>query len=482
MTNAIIDNIITLVKQKFGSVPVQINPLPLSGSNRLYYRVLLKDNSYIATYNQDLLENESFFYLSDFFMKNNLQVPKVINADKEKGIYIQEDLGDETLFSQVEKDMQSNGSISEQTLAYYQQALKDLIQFQFSSGKGLDFNRCYPVPEFDTKAIQWDLNYFKYLFLKVIHVDFNEQKLEDDFQKLILFLSEADNSFFMYRDFQSRNIMIKNKTLYYIDFQGGRKGSCFYDVASLLYDAKANLSEPIRETLRSYYVSEWSKISPVKDNVFLTYFHGFVLLRILQALGAYGYRGIFEQKQHFIQSIPLALQNLAYLLQKSSLKTQFPYLCEILVKLPASSGLQLYLNKKSSSDLTVTITSFSYKQGVPEDVAGNHGGYVFDCRALPNPGKDEQLKFYTGTDEIVKNYMQQFPQVGNFLQHVFMLVDASIDKYMERGFTNLMVNFGCTGGQHRSVYCAEMLATHISSTYKINIKIEHINQQNWVKK
>jgi len=472
--HSIVESVKENVAHYFGRSFKEIISLPLSGSNRYYFRVVLTDQTLIATFNEDIAENEAFFYLADFFTKQGFKVPAIVHIFNNRKLYLQQDLGDTTLF-QLLKQEQSISPIIKQ---YYYQALTDLLLFQFSAKNGLDFSRCYPVEAFDNQAIQWDLNYFKYMFLKLVHVPFDEKKLEQDFQLLIQMASKAENSYFMFRDFQSRNIMVHNQQLFYIDFQGGRRGSVYYDVASLLFDAKAELPFSFRNELVEYYLSQLSKHIKIDTEQALQQYYLFVFIRILQALGAYGYRGIFEQKEHFLKSFGTAFANLNYLFVHSTIQQKLPYLSSIIASQfenPALIGSSIASSKK----LTLTITSFSYKNGYPVDSSGNGGGFVFDCRALPNPGKIEHLKHYTGQDTPVKEYMEPFDEVKKFISAAQHLVESSIKKYIERDFEHLMVNFGCTGGQHRSVYCAETLAKRIREKFDIKIVVIHTNQQNW---
>lgn len=453
-------------------------PLPLSGSNRFYFRVSLKNETIIATYNEDIAENEAFFYLQDFFYRLSLPVPRIIHIFKDKKLYLQEDLGNTTLFQYLIEDRKKNNTITPKIKQLYKNIISDLIQFQFSAKNGLDFSRCYPVEAFDKQAIQWDLNYFKYMFLKLVHSSFNERKLEEEFQYLLQKTNETESNFFMFRDFQSRNIMINNDKIYYIDFQGGRRGSIYYDIASLLFDAKAELPFYFREELLNSYLEKIKFYLNIDQEKSIRHFHLFAFLRILQALGAYGYRGIFERKEHFIQSFAPAFKNLQYLFSVSDIKKEFPYISSLIEQQFDNPNL-IEMKKLSSKKLTVTITSFSYKNGYPPDDSGNGGGFAFDCRALPNPGKIDSLKHFTGMDKPIKDYMEQFPEVKTFLESVKSLVDASIKKYIQRDFEHLMVNFGCTGGQHRSVYMAENLAHYLSQKYDIRINVFHTNQLNW---
>ena len=362
-------------------------------------------------------------------------------------------------------------------LELYKQALADLAALQ-QAGADIDFTVAYPRSDFDRQSILWDLNYFKYHFLKLRHIPFDEQLLEDDFNRLADYLLTADRHYFLYRDFQARNIMvngeIQNSKLYYIDFQGGRRGAAQYDVASLLYSAKSNLPEAIRRELLGHYL-DVRDIHGDERRRWMDLFWGYLLVRILQTLGAYGYRGLFERKDYFLQSIPLALTNLRNLLRDHPLPIPLPEISQV-AQLSCLEPKETQPATAVDQTLTVTILSFSYKNGLPSDPAGNGGGFVFDCRALPNPGRYPEYKTYTGRDRRVIEFLQGEPAVGLFLDHAEAIVSQSVEKYLERNFTSLQVAFGCTGGQHRSVYCAEQLAARLSKKYHCNILLRHREQ------
>ena len=352
-----------------------------------------------------------------------------------------------------------------------------LPRIQNLGRQNLNFQYAYPRDAFDNQSMMWDLNYFKYYFLKLINLFFDEQELENDFQTFINFLLRAESDFFLFRDFQSRNIMLKNDNVYFIDYQGGRRGALQYDLASLLYDGKANLSNSDREKLFAIYLDEAEKVLSIERQNFIRYFDGFVLIRILQALGAYGYRGYFERKSHFLLSIPYALKNLSFLLENSKNLPDIPLLRELLVALIQSP---IFPSLSKRNILTVTITSFSYKKGIPQDFSANGGGFVFDCRALPNPGREKLYANATGKDISVIAYLEKYSEVAQFKERTFALVESSVNNYLERKFTNLMVNFGCTGGQHRSVYFAEQLQKYLKEKYsnRIHIELKHTNLPN----
>ena len=450
-----------------------IIPLAQSGSYRKYFRINGKEKTAIGVFNPDEKENKSFISFTKHFLKKGLNVHKLYAQQLKEKIYLIEDLGDTTLFSLIEKENTSN-SLSEQLLSYYKDSLSHLIRFQIDGGKGLDYSVCYPREKFDKQSILWDLNYFKYYFLKLIKIPFDEQKLEDDFNVFSKFLLQADSKYFMYRDFQSRNILVHNNELYFVDYQGGRKGALQYDVASLLFQAKVNLSHEIREKLLDYYLAELSKQIKVNRKEFKKYYYGYVLIRLLQTLGAYGFRGYYENKSHFLLSIPFALKNLQWLVDENQVPKKFPELKRILDLILKNEELKKLELKPSSGGLKVIVNSFSYKEGTPKDFSGNGGGFVFDCRSLENPGRYPEFKECTGLDKNVIRFLNEKKDVKEFLNSIYSIVDKAVNNYIHRDFKDLMINFGCTGGQHRSVYCVENLAKHLKENFNVLVEVNHI--------
>ena len=349
-----------------------------------------------------------------------------------------------------------------------------LSLFSFSLFSGL-LTVCYPREAFDKQSMMWDLNYFKYYFLKLAKIPFDEQRLEDDFQAFSDYLLAVDNNAFLYRDFQSRNVMLKDGKVYFIDYQGGRKGALQYDLASLLYDAKANIPEAEREELLEFYLDELNQYKHVDRSKFKSLFDGYVLIRIMQAMGAYGFRGFYEKKEHFLKSIPFALKNMETLLAKNNtVLTEFPELYKVLKSVTESTFLKSI--SPANDRLTVRISSFSYKKGIPHDPSGNGGGFVFDCRAIHNPGRYPEYKHLTGKDQQVIEFLEQKSTIASFMNAVTTLVSQSVEVYLSRGFTHLSVNFGCTGGQHRSVYAAEKLAQYLRNNYPVTVVLQHVEQ------
>ncbi len=444
--------------------------LPPSGSYREYVRFTASDKSALGVYNADKKENDAFIGFSNHFRSKGLKVPQIFDNDVENDIYLIEDLGNTTLFDYLQEN-RNHDEFSENLVNIYKKTIEELVLFQLNGSDGLNFDLCYPRKAFDRQSMQWDLHYFKYYFLKLAQVPFDEQALEEDFKTLIDFLLEAEHHYFLYRDFQSRNIMIKNGEPWFIDYQGGRKGALQYDLASLLYDGKADIPVEIREMLFEYYITTLKKYKQVDEVSFQNHYTGYVYIRIMQAMGAYGFRGFYEKKEHFLKSIPFALKNINYLLSNHPLPIEIPELNKVLAALTTNEKL-LKINA-----LTVTINSFSYKRGIPYDMSGNGGGFVFDCRAIHNPGRYPEYKEVTGKDQSVIDFFANEPEMDAFLSDVFSMVSKSVEKYISRNFKHLMVNFGCTGGQHRSVYSAEKLAAFISGKYPVTVKLRHIEQE-----
>lgn len=470
VNKTVIETIKQCYHQYAGHMPTNIEILPLSGSNRQYYRVYTHTNSIIATYNEDQRENSAFLHLSQVFANHQLPVPTVLYTAPDKNIYFQTDLGNEQLFDVLVNEGEDAAK------ALYKLSILQLISLQTSATDHINYSHCYPRPEFDAQSIQWDLNYFKYYFLKLAGVAFDEELLETDFRNLIAFLTSYPPSVFMLRDCKSKNIMINNNKPYFIDYQGGRKGYPQYDLASLMYEAITGLSESFRHEMLAYYKQHFpfDKSTETEEAFDSRYYH-FALLRIMQAMGAYGYRGFFEQKQMFLQSIPSAIENTRWLLAENKISKQFPYLLQCLKKLIHSTKIKEII-PVNFKNLTVEITSFSFRKGYPPNRTGNGGGHVFDCRALPNPGRYAQYKTLTGKDHEVIRFLQEKNEVSAFLNNTLKIISQSINTYHERNFTSLQVSFGCTGGQHRSVYCAEYAARLIKQNHRVEVIVKHREQ------
>lgn len=452
-----------------GEAPTSIEPLPGAGSNRKYFRLKGKE-SLIGVYGTSTEENRAFIYMARHFSQKGLPVPRILAEAPDQSAYLQDDLGDISLFQLIKQGRES-GNFSDEETNILKRTIRLLPQIQFEGSKDMDFSYCYPLATFNRRSVLWDLNYFKYCFLKATGLEFQENLLEDDFERMADTLLQIEPQVFMYRDFQSRNVMIREEKPYFIDFQGGRKGPFYYDVASFLWQAKANYPDSLRQELLNEYLDALRPYHTIDKEQFLTTLRHFVLFRTLQVLGAYGFRGYFEKKAHFIQSVPYAIENLRQLLETDF--PEYPYLCLMLRKL---TELPQFASIRNRRKLTVRVMSFSYKKGIPEDPSGNGGGYVFDCRAVHNPGKYEQYKQLTGRDKPVIDFLEQDGEILQFLEHVDALADAHVQRFLERGFTNLSICFGCTGGQHRSVYSAEHVAHHLNEKFGVRIHLIHCEQ------
>ena len=452
-----------------GHEPEAIEELPSSGSNRRYFR-LTGTPTLIGVSGTSLEENQAFLYMADHFRKKGLPVPQVVAKSDNDAFYLQEDLGDTLLFNAIEKGRKTS-VFDEEEKQLLRKTMRLLPAVQFSGADGMDFSYCYPQSEFNSRSILWDLNYFKYCFLKATGMEFQENLLEDDFQKMSDVLLQDHTPTFMYRDFQSRNVMVKNSEPWFIDFQGGRKGPIYYDVASFLWQAKAKYPAELRQELIADYLQALRGHMDIDEKHFFRQLRHFVLFRTLQVLGAYGFRGYFEKKPHFIQSVPFAIDNLRQLLKEDY--PEYPYLCTVLREL---TNLSQFYDDIQKHTLKVKIVSFAYKKGIPNDPSGNGGGFVFDCRAINNPGKYERYNHFTGLDEPVIRFLEEDGEITRFLDHAYEIVDASVKRYMDRGFTNLMICFGCTGGQHRSVYSAQHMAEHIHSKFGVRVDLVHREQ------
>jgi len=467
-----IDVLKKLFEQHFRTAPIRIQPLQgeLGGSGRKIIRLASEQSSAIGILYNVREENAAFLEFSRHFRRHGLPVPEIYGEDLNHGAYLEEDFGDTSLFEFLSKH-RTGENIAPQAVEAYRKVVALLPRFQVEAGRDLNYAVCYPRDSFDRQSIAWDLNYFKYYFLRLAGIPFNEQALEDDFDRLTNFLLSAPRDYFMYRDFQSRNVMLRDGQPFFLDYQGGRKGALQYDVASLLYDAKADLPPELRQQLLDLYIEKLSLFVKVERETFLHHYYAYVYVRILQALGAYGFRGFYERKAHFLQSVPYALKNLRWLSHNVKLPIALPTLMEAFNSMLASEKLQALASEADS--LTVRIFSFSFHRGLPKDESGNGGGFVFDGRSLPNPGREERFKQLTGEDAPVIDFLNQQQSVHQFLASVMSLVDASVSEYQRRGFKNLMVSFGCTGGQHRSVYLAEQVARRLRGRNGLEVALHH---------
>ncbi|MBZ5508448.1 MAG: phosphotransferase [Acidobacteriia bacterium] len=482
-----------LFERHFHSPVEQVRPLQgqLGGSGRTIVRLEGGNHSAIGILYDVREENVAFLEFSRHFRRYGLPVPEIYADDLTHGAYLEEDLGDTTLFEFLVKN-RSGEDIAPAVVEAYRKVVATLPRFQVEAGRDLNYKVCYPRSSFDRQSIAWDLNYFKYYFLRLAGIPFNEQALENDFSRLTKFLLTAPRDFFLYRDFQSRNVMLRYGQPVFLDYQGGRKGALQYDIASLLYDAKADLPPALRQSLLDHYLEALKSYIEVDREAFMQHYYAFVYVRIMQALGAYGFRGFYERKAHFLQSVPYALKNVRWLLENATLPIALPALTaafrsivasEKLLALAAESekrGAAVSPEKSQeqatlADTLTVRIFSFSFhRDGPPKDETGHGGGFIFDVRSLPNPGREERFKALTGKDAPVIDYLNQQESVHEYLSHAVSLVDASISNYQSRGFKNLTVSFGCTGGQHRSVFLAEQLAKHLRATGGTQVVLRHV--------
>ena len=493
----------SLFKHYTGAAPVSCVALTGSASHRRYFRLTGPDGrTLIGVEGTDADENRAFLTIDRHFASKSINVPKVVAED---GLcYLQEDLGSTVLYDALASG-RTSGKYSEEEVKLLRKTIAALPKIQVEGARGLDWFVCYPQPSFDARMVDFDLNYFKYDFLKLNGLEFNEVRLQDDFDRLRSDLLSEYSDTFMYRDFNARNVMLVDGEPWFIDFQGGRRGPVYYDVASFLWQARARYPESLREELLQTYLEALRAYGPVDEAHFRSRLRLFILFRMLQVLGCYGYRGLWEGKKPFIDSIPPALEIVRSLLPLND----YPYLSEVLTELsaphpsegvlfpepsairdcsvpPTASGGPLPLMwprvatgsgnntpSDSSSALTVTIYSFSFKKGIPEDTSGNGGGYVFDCRSVHNPGKYERFKQLTGLDQPVIDFLEQDGEILRFLDNVYSLVDAHVERFLQRGFTHLQVSFGCTGGQHRSAYSAQHLAEHLVAKYPVKVHLIH---------
>jgi len=461
-----------------GIAPARVEQLTQAGSNRIYYRFFSNSAKYptlIGVEGTSKLENQAFFAMAKHFEAKRLNTPRVYAQSDDGMCYLQQDLGNNSLFDLIRTGREC-GHFSPMEIHSLTSTIQQLAHFQVLAAQGLDFSICYPQPAFNERSVLWDLNYFKYDFLKTTQVEFQEDLLEDDFQRMAQVLTKhADQPCFLYRDFQSRNVMWYEGQPYFIDFQGGRRGPITYDVVSFLWQAKANLSDALRRRLINAYKDEMQRIEPAVLTDFEEQLPHFVLFRTLQVLGAYGFRGYFERKKHFLESIPFAIDNLQQLMATYTF-IEYPHLMMVLQQVILQFHRLPKQNMKPTmvcEPLTVTIYSFSYKKGVPIDLSGHGGGYVFDCRSTHNPGRYEQYKEQTGLDQPVIDFLEQDGEICAFLEHAYALVDHHVERFLERKFTQMQVAFGCTGGQHRSVYSAEHLAMHLFDKYPVRIHLIH---------
>jgi UPF0042 nucleotide-binding protein len=479
--HTISDQLTTLFGQYNNDPITSIDKLPQAGSDRHYFRIHTPGKNYIATYGTNLKENETFIYFSGQFAKQQLPTSHILYVSEDKSCYIQEDFGNECLLDKLQQQ-----GFTTEVYELYKKSLAQLALLQVKGHEVIDYSKCLTNAEFGKQAILADLLYFKYYFLDALAKPYDKQKLIDDFEALSNYLSHTEYKYFMFRDFQSRNIMVTDDTnVHFIDYQGGMNGAPQYDVASLLWQAKANLPDEWKHYLLEDYMNAFEKVvdKPLDRDIFSSQYHGYVLIRLLQVLGAYGFRGLFERKAHFLTSIPLALQNLKWFIHNQSLGIAVPEFKKVLGYCISDEVIEQFtpIQATAETPLLVSINSFSFiKTGYPKDETKNGGGFVFDMRGLLNPGRYEEYKYLSGLDKPVKDFLEQQTKMPDFLNAVYSMIDIAVEDYIKRGFENLVINFGCTGGQHRSVYAAEAIARHLKNKFKVKIELEHTNREHWL--
>jgi aminoglycoside/choline kinase family phosphotransferase len=473
----VVESIGKLYESWAGKPATSIDVLPQSGSERRYFRIHTGDGkTLLGTYGANIKENETFFYFSSHLYKKKLPVPEIYAISEDRIFYLQQDFGDISVSSRLDKE-----GHTDEVYALFKLSLENLVQIQIKGHEGLDYKKCLTNKEFGKQAILADLLYFKYYFLDALRKPYDKQKLLDDLEALSNYLTHTEYKYFMFRDFQSRNIMVKEDGgLGFIDYQGGMKGAPQYDAASLIWQAKANLPAEWKTNLLKYYMTVFEETiqDSIDKTIFKSQFNGYVLIRLLQVLGAYGFRGLFERKAHFLTSIPLALNNLKGFLANNSIGISVPEFRKALDLCTSDAIIEYFTPVQATNEtpLVVKICSFSYRKELPQDETENGGGFIFDCRGVLNPGRVESMKTKHGRDKEVKDFLEQQTQMPEFLNSVFDIVDISVEEYIKRGFESLMVSFGCTGGQHRSVYAADALARHLKNKFKVKIELRHMVQ------
>ena len=460
--------IVKISQELFGKTPLRVEKVAEAGSSRRYYRVGLADgeSDLIFTFGDDLRENKAFCELAEFFSSQTSGIPEVLAHAEDYSWYVQRSVGRRSLLEVINECRRAGGDPEEKLVDIIRDCFKGLIRMQVADPAAWEpgvFN-----PPFSRRSVMWDLNYFKYDFLKVAGFDFDENALEDDFERFAGRLVEVPDSLsgFIYRDFQSRNIMIGGDGLSenvpgFIDFQGGRRGPLLYDAVSFLWQAKAGFSDGFRREMLRYYLEELGRCRAIDMQEAEALVGQIVVFRLLQVLGAYGLRGLVEKKAHFIESIPAALNNLKEQLDGGML-SDYPEMERVCREMCSDKRWQ---NEEKPGGLTLEVFSFSYKKGYPADYSGNGGGFMFDCRGMHNPGRYAEYKTLTGLDTPVIEFLEERGEVQDFVEKSASIVIPSVDTYIRRGFSNLQVGFGCTGGQHRSVYCAEHFGRMMAERY-----------------
>lgn len=479
-----ITKLTALFEEHFKHKPEFISLLPQAGSDRRYVRMSSGNQSVIGAYNEDKNENNTFLYFTQLFEKGGLPVAKVLEMGKDRKAYLLEDLGTKSLFDILEEE-----GHSPRVKLLFQKAIDHLVKLHWDIGRSVDYSLCFSSPAFDKNQIFSDLLYFKYYFADLLKISYNKPALLEELKTWSMNLAAVQPQTFMYRDFQSRNIMVKDENVYFIDYQGGMSGLPQYDLASLLWQARAQLPEDWKKELVNYYFKSLHELQgapQINETEFRKVYLECVLLRILQTLGAYGFRGLIERKDHFLKSIVPALYQLKYYLDEYPHLPVYNELGNLLAELAKAEVVKRFLPsqfpKANVKKLKVKIYSFSYKNGIPEEEEGHGGGYVFDCRGIHNPGRYEEYKQATGKEQHVIDFLKEDSKIDDFLTHIFDTVDISIEDYLNRSFDSLSISFGCTGGQHRSVYSAEAMAKHLIERYGLKPEVIHREQPQLMKK
>jgi aminoglycoside/choline kinase family phosphotransferase len=465
------DELLSLLFRDFtGHSPESLTVLPKSGSDRIYCRMVKEDFSVLGVWNPSRKENDAFTGFAARFNEIGLRVPRVFKYLPDEMVYLTEDLGDLDLYTWVQERRKEVESGSEEKIEeMYRGILKELTRFQFEADRIIDYELAYPRKKFDRNSVMWDLNYFKYMFLKLSGTGFNEQLLEEDFKKLATTIEKVRSTGFLYRDFQSRNVMVKGGIPWFIDFQGGRKGAPYYDVASLLLDPYVELDSKLHKRLLDYYFEITSSEIKVDPGTFYREYLVFGTVRLLQALGAYGFRGLYERKPNFTESIPPAVRQLNRIFENEEITKLFPELTRIV-----SSLYRKY--EQSGADIskktTVIIESFSFNKGIPETFV-TEGGFMFDCRHLSDPYYTEELKSLTGRDKKVIDFFDDKKDIQDMVDNAFRLINGSLESSVGGKMETLRVSFGCYSGHHRSVYCAEKIAAMLKRNKSAEVLVFH---------
>lgn len=463
----------TTVEQAYlkwrGTAPGIITRLPQSGSDRVYFRLLYGDEHVIGAYNPSREENDAFVGFSNHFRSKGLPVPEIYVYYPDERVYFLEDLGDSNLFTWLAQRSDEE-RFNQETEALFLTVASDLVRIQTEGIKGLDLSLCYPHRSFDRQSMVWDLNYYKYMFLKLIGAPFNEIKLERDFEALTRFLLDAGQEYFLFRDFQTANIMIRDGKPWYIDYQGGRLGAPQYDIASLVYDAKAYIPSGIREKTLERHLDLFAAATGKPRESLAKYSGAFTLIRLMQALGAFGFRGLHENKPTFSESIVPAVELMNDLLWGGKLHIDLPELTKASESVPLQRKYRILSHYQEL--VKINIESFSYVRGrsVNYDTGS---GFVFDCRGLRNPVLESDLRERTGLDPEVAEFFGNDDEAVAFAGDCSNIIRNTLPMMRRKGILEIHAAFGCVGGQHRSVWCAARVASMLSAMPGVTVTVNH---------